>query len=230
MVDNGSDEQLGVLLDSALRGGLRDGQVDVGALTQGSRQRARQIRHRRVAAVSGIAALVVAVPVGYQVISDHPNGSTHADTAALIPSGAARLPAAFTAAELPAGMTLASTSKTVDGPVPGLSCDWPRAPKAGQRWVWKGSNGATVTLTVTRWASAAPVLNDVVKGAACQWSEPPVNEARGTIDGSDYWAAGVGTSLRALLRSGNSIAGIQVTGLSSTTLAELARTEADRLG
>jgi hypothetical protein len=86
MVDdaNDSDEMLGARLDSALRAGLGDHRVDVESLVHGSRRRARRVRSQRIAAVVAVSALVVAVPVGYEVVNPGP-GAT-APPAVLLPS------------------------------------------------------------------------------------------------------------------------------------------------
>jgi hypothetical protein len=135
VVDNDSDEQLGALLESTLRTHLGTDQVDARALIRGSRRRAKRVRSQRIAALTTAAVLVVAVPVGYEVISPDPHGV--AQPAAMLPSNQAALtpggahptqrstspqspsgsagadPAraipdslAFGAAELPSGLTL----------------------------------------------------------------------------------------------------------------------------
>jgi hypothetical protein len=85
MVDDDSDEMLGARLDSALRTRLDLDQVDVGTLLQGSRRRARRVRTQRIAAVAAASVLVVALPVGYEVLN--PAGRGSAPPAALLPSG-----------------------------------------------------------------------------------------------------------------------------------------------
>jgi hypothetical protein len=84
MVHNDSDEELAARLDSALRAGLSVNHVDVAALLAGSRRRARRLRSQRVIAMAAAAAMLVAVPVGYEVIRPNPTGL--AQPAALLPS------------------------------------------------------------------------------------------------------------------------------------------------
>ncbi|HST83295.1 MAG TPA: hypothetical protein VLL08_16280 [Kineosporiaceae bacterium] len=87
MVDddpNDSDEMLGERLDSALRAGLGHHRVDVESLLHGSQRRAKRVRTQRIAAVVAAAALVVAVPVGYEVVNPGPGAV--APPAVLIPS------------------------------------------------------------------------------------------------------------------------------------------------
>jgi len=82
-VDN-SDELLGARLDEALHTGLDTDQVDVTTLLHGSRRRARRIRTQRFATVTAAAALVLAAPVGYEVVNSQPGDV--APPAVMLPS------------------------------------------------------------------------------------------------------------------------------------------------
>jgi hypothetical protein len=84
MVHDDPDDELAARLDSALRTGLGSTSVDVVALLDGSRRRARRVRSQRLAAVVAAAVLVVAVPLSYEVIRPDPNGVVQ--PAALMPS------------------------------------------------------------------------------------------------------------------------------------------------
>jgi hypothetical protein len=110
MVDDDSDEMLGARLDSALRTRLDLDQVDVGTLLQGSRRRARRVRTQRIAAVAAASVLVVALPVGYEVIN--PAGRGSAPPAALLPSSS-RPPVTH-----PAGPINQPNPTAVPSPVP----------------------------------------------------------------------------------------------------------------
>jgi len=122
MVDNDSDEALGSRLDSALRTGLDLKHVDVATLVEGSQRRARRIRTRRMATLAAAAVLVLAVPVGYEVINPGPGSGSQ--SAAMLPSssrpGATKAaeqinrrpnPTAIPSAAAPAAASSAASSK-----------------------------------------------------------------------------------------------------------------------
>lgn len=87
MVDDDSDEMLGVRLDSALRAGLDLKQVDVVTLLQGSQRRAQRVRTQRIGTAVAAAVLVVAMPVGYEVLN--PGVGATAPPAVMLPSTSA---------------------------------------------------------------------------------------------------------------------------------------------
>jgi hypothetical protein len=272
-----SEEVLGARLDSALRANLGSNGVNVAALLDGSRSRARRVRAQRIAAMAAAGALVVAVPVSYELIRPEPNSVVQ--PAAMLPSSsrpAAVLPTshpavtqtrsptptvprpsrpflakskptrtteasskpaeftvyaipdslAFTADELPAGLTVNYDGAGANVPtVLGQSCD-PSNPKAakpitGRQWTWVDDSGkmtaTTVDLTVTGWHSGTGkrAFDELVSDTGyCHWSDPQtkVDFHPATCDQS--WA---GTSTfaslhhgKAVVRLGDVIAGIQV--------------------
>jgi hypothetical protein len=85
MTADDSDEALGARLDSALRTDLEAEQVNVPGLLQGSRHRARSIRNQRIAGATAAVVLIVAVPLGYEVIN--PGADARSSSAVLLPSG-----------------------------------------------------------------------------------------------------------------------------------------------
>lgn len=236
MVNNDSDEQLGALLDSALATHLGSDRIDVAALAAGSRRRARRIRSRRNALIGAGAALLVAIPVGYQVISPEPHGpagSTGSDSAALLPSGAAEgLPnsMALPAAELPKGLVLRSQRPLPAGSAAadGVTCPAQgptTGPRSGRQWRWGTQTGAaealSVTVTLTRWrgrTEGAEAFGALTHGSGqdgCRWDDPQVLRHGVTIAGAqESWAetSGRGTPARArtLIRVGELIAAVDV--------------------
>jgi hypothetical protein len=282
MVDD-SDETLGARLDSALRSGLDLGQVDVATLVEGSRHRARQVRTRRIAAAVASAALVLAVPVGYEVVN--PGGQTSSQPAAMLPSGSrspadralaptarpkptavpsvvpppgassALIPgstgstspsgpsgsptravptsipdsfASFTAAQLPAGVSLERTAPlTVGVLVAGQECRSQSSgrssavrPVSGRQWVWAAGTGAenrSVSLTITGWAgddSAIAFRQAITDTGDCRWAGPQKVRELTVRLGEESWAAtssaGKQHYARTLVRIGNGIVGVQV--------------------
>jgi hypothetical protein len=252
VADNDSDEQLGALLDSALRTHQPSDHVDVAALAAGSRRRARQIRSRRTGLIGAAAALLVAVPVGYQVLAPNPHGSAGSESAALLPSGAAHgIPnsMALSPAELPKGLTLTSQGALPAGSAPasGLACRSKAIagsqPLSGRQWRWGSSaDGTAVTLTISRWAGGTgkKVFADLAAGIGqgrCHWADPQVLRHDAAIAATDdTWASksdqtdqpdqrGVGRA-HTLIRVADLIAAVDVRDLAG---AEAAAEVADRL-
>ena len=288
MVHDDSDEELAARLDSALQADLGSTRVDVAALLDGSRRRARRVRSQRIAAMTAVAALVVAVPVSYEVI--RPERNRTVQPAAMLPSSsltampwsdrptpdptrtppaADSLPStpvpldskltskpritlkttgstiyqipdsvAFTAAELPDGLTLnfdgaGANQPTVDGQV----CD-PGNPKAlrpitGRQWSWVDSSGSmtstTVNLIVTGWktGTAKAAFGELVANTGyCQWLDPQTVVDFSTPASDQSWS-GTSTSStdtplkygRAVIRIGDLIAGVEVQDANGTDVA-----------
>jgi hypothetical protein len=225
------DEVLGARLYSALRPGPADQPVDVQALLEGSHRRVRQVRHRRMAAVVAAGALVLAVPVGYEVT--HPGASNIPQPAALIPSGTASGPVggarsspvrsppgrtipdslAVTAAQLPPGLVPELDLTSVNLPtVAGQQCQSQDAvsarPLAGRQWTWTDGTGRTtaltVSLTVTRWPAGAgrQAFADLVEDRGfCRWTDPQTIRPF-PMAADDSWAS---TSTVATLRYARSV-------------------------
>jgi hypothetical protein len=249
MTDDTDDDVLSRRLDSALRGDLGSGRVDVGALLTGTRNRARTVRNQRVALAVAAAAVVLAVPAGYEVLDPRPGVS--APPAAMIPGApvtvADRL--AFTPTQLPAGLVLSASSTegprytltggsgcapaTGAGPGAGLS-----RPRGARSWAWTGAGEPEVDLTVSRWAGsdAARAVRRVVSGSGgCTWS--PV--AAGLPRADEAWTStatlGAGAYGRVVLRSRDLVAVVQVRhpdgpGPALDLALDLARIEATNLG
>lgn len=257
MMNDDTDDMLGSRLDSALRGSLDVNEVDVTTLVQGSRHRARRIRTRRIAGAATAAVLVLGVPVGYEVIN--PGTSGNNSSAALLPSGKTRGPAAtgaatvpnpvpadptavpdgyaFTASELPAGLVLDPSSRSVpDTLIAGLDCgaETRIRPALGRQWAWAGSpssaDGLSISLTVTGWpkSEAAGAFTTVVDGTgSCTWDAPQQPRTAAGVDADQVWAStsesGGRLSARTLIRVGDGIVGIQVSRTKgSTAVAALA--------
>jgi hypothetical protein len=263
VVADDSDERLGALLDAALPSRLGVDQVDARALLRGSRRRARQIRTQRIAALSAAAVLVVAVPVGYEVISPSSATSVQSGSTALLPSRSASRGAlgpdrtisdalAFTAEELPRGLTLYWASAPSTGSpttVNGQNCQLTepagRRPISGRQWLWSTNTGKLndlgVTLTVTRWASGtgAQALAELAADTgSCRWSNPQVERSFGAAHTDGTWAStssGGGLNYaRSIIRVGDLIAGVEVQDPNGVAAAavladHLARIEAGRL-
>jgi hypothetical protein len=133
MVHHEPDEELVARLDSALRSDLGSSSVDVVALLAGSHRRARRVRSQRIAVVVAVGALVVAVPVGYEVIRPEPN--VIVQSAAMLPSSlltdvpwsatptlsATQRPATTRQRQAPAPIGASSTSKAQAIPTPTVS-------------------------------------------------------------------------------------------------------------
>jgi hypothetical protein len=289
MVHNDSDEELAARLDSALRSGLGATSVDVGALLDGSRRRARRVRSQRIAAIAAAGALVVAVPVSYEVI--RPERNQVVQPAAMLPSGSltempwsaqptpprpvtpVSIPSAqpstpvpinskatskpqasskvigsavyqipdsvaFTAAELPDGLTLSFDGASPRQPtVIGQGCDPGNPdgarPIAGRQWSWVDGSGkmtsTSVSLIVTGWKSGTGrVAFDqfVADTGYCRWVDPQTAVDFSTTASDQTWS---GTSVssansslkygRAVVRLGDLIAGVQVQDASGTGAA-----------
>jgi hypothetical protein len=288
MVHDDSDEELAARLDSALQADLGSTRVDVAALLDGSRRRARRVRSQRFAAMAAVAALVVAVPVSYEVI--RPERNRTVQPAAMLPSSSltampwsdrptpdpTRTPeavdslpstpvpidskltskprvtlkttgstiyqipdsVAFTAAELPDGLTLnfdgaGAKQPTVDGQV----CD-PGNPQAlrpitGRQWSWVDSCGSmtstTVNLIVTGWKTGTVkvAFGELVANTGyCQWLDPQTVVDFSTPASDQSWS-GTSTSStdrplkygRAVIRIGDLIAGVEVQDANGTDVA-----------
>jgi hypothetical protein len=272
-MNDDTDDMLGSRLDSALRGNLDVHEVDVAILVQGSRHRARRIRTRRIAGAATAAVLVFGVPVGYEVIN--PGTSGNNSSAALLPSNRAGGPTAgapkagapttvpnpvpadptavpdgyaFAASELPAGLVLEPSSRSVpDTLIAGLDCGAEARirPTLGRQWVWAGSpspaDDLSISLTVTGWAKseAAGAFTTVVNGTgSCTWDVPQKPRTPAGVNADQVWAStsesGGSLSARTLVRVGDGIVGIQVSRTKRSTavvaLADrLARLEVIRL-
>lgn len=246
MAEQGADDELAARLDVALQERLGESSVDVKALAAGSRRRARRVRSQRVGALTGALALLIAVPVGWQLATaERP---TDMQGAVLLPKqehrAADEVPESvgFTESELPPGSTLTgagagASSGSVDPElVDGLNCAGPTgAAKPGatdnaQQREWRWSGDAEVSLTVTRWGStdaAADALTTLSNGTGgCSWKEP-VEPAAQEISGSDQTWASTSTSdghsvARVLVRVDELVAGVQVADQDPETAAELA--------
>ncbi|MBT0771341.1 hypothetical protein KIH74_20555 [Kineosporia sp. J2-2] len=252
MTEHGADDELAARLDVALHERLDDTTVDVAALAAGGRRRARHVRTQRLGAAVGALAVLIAVPVGWQLASaDRP---TDVQSAALLPrqqeQAAEGVPESvgFTAGELPAGSTLSgaaagASSGSVDPAlVAGLNCasSGPSGTAAAQpgstdnaqqrEWRWSGSSD--VALTVTRWAStdaAADALTTLAGDTGnCTWNDP-VDILRTEVEGSQQtWAAASTTDgrsvVRVVVRVDELVAGVQVVGTDQEDATELAET------
>ena len=288
MVDDDSDEMLGARLDSALRSGLALAEVDVESLVVGSRRRARRVRSRRIAGAVTTTALVVGVPVGYEVV--HPGAAGTAPPAALLPShpgvtdlirptarpnpviapsavppteadtsltysskGQAAPTAipelfAFTAAELPPGLTLQRRSAADGGLlVDGQICSGPERPRpaVGRQWIWSTDPGQaddlSVSLTVTAWAAgqAATAFATVVEPTGnCTWKDPQTPRVLPEMAAERSWASTSDVKgehyARAVVQVGDGIVGVQVrhpkTVAAATEIADrLAKVQVSRL-
>jgi hypothetical protein len=288
MVHNDSDEELAARLDSALRTDLGLTSVDVGALLEGSRRRARRVRSQRIAAIAAAAALVVAVPVSYELIRPEgqvvqpaamlPSGSltempwsaqptpTRPVTPVSIPSAQPSTPVpieskvtskprasmkatdsavypipdsvAFTAAELPDGLTLNFDAASPKQPtVIGQICDPGNPdgarPITGRQWSWVDGSGkmtsTSVSLIVTGWKGGTGKVafeQLVADTGYCRWLDPQTAVAFSTTASDQSWS---GTSVssansslkygRAVVRLGDLIAGVQVQDASGTGAA-----------
>jgi hypothetical protein len=222
------DDELAHRLDGALRSGLAGGPVDAQALLAGSHRRATRVRQRRLAGVGAAVALVLAVPVGYEVM--HPGASDTAPPAALLPSSPATtagstgrptgprpspvaIPGSLslTAAELPAGLKPELDLKGANvATVPGQQCQSLAAaglrPVAGRQWTWTDGSGRTTALTVslivTRWApgTGTTAFDDLAADTGyCRWSDPQALRPFAPSGVDDAWAA---TSSFSTLRYG----------------------------
>ncbi|WP_285593129.1 hypothetical protein [Kineosporia sp. NBRC 101731] len=248
MTEQGADDELAARLDVALHERLDGTTVNVAALAAGSRRRARLVRTRRTAALAGVLAVVVAVPVGWQLATAQ--RPTAVQGAALMPQQehAKVVPdsVGFTESELPSGARLSgaaasASSGSVDPElVAGLNCAGPSgaaatAPgatdNAQQReWRWTTSN-TDVSLTVTRWASvdaAADALTTLANDTGnCTWNDP-VEVLNHEVAGSQQTWAAAATSdgqsvVRTVVRVDELVAGIQVSGDDLEDTTELAR-------
>jgi hypothetical protein len=245
----GSDP-LEARLSEALRSGLADSPVDAPSLLDGAHRRVRRVRQRRMAAGAAAVALVLAVPVGYEIV--HPETTKYGTQAAMIPgrspSPLATLPdsLAFRSAELPAGVRrdLSLVSERVPV-VSGQQCadsPGPR-PVTGRQWNWSSgdTNAASVAvnLTVTRWADASSAFTELVADTGlCRWTDAPTSHAFTARGAAASWA---GTSEfstlhygRAVVRVGNLLAGVEVqspagTQAALTTAEQLAEALTPRL-
>jgi hypothetical protein len=288
MVHDDSDEELAARLDSALQADLGSARVDVAALLDGSRRRARRVRSQRFAAITAVAALVVAVPVSYEVIRPErnrtvqpvemlpsssltampwsnrptPDPTRTPEATASLPSTPApndskltskprvtlktagsaiyRIPdsVAFTAAELPDGLTLTLDVAGAKQPtVAGQVCD-PGNPKAvrpitGRQWSWVDSSGSmtstTVNLIVTGWktGTGTEAFRELVANTGyCQWLDPQTVVDFSTPASDQTWS-GTSTSSanaalkygRVVVRIGDLIAGVEVQDASGTDVA-----------
>jgi hypothetical protein len=213
-------------LSEALRSGLADTPVDAAALVVGAQRRVRRVRQRRAAGIAAAVALVLAVPVGYEVV--HPSSSKYGTPAALLParspSPVATLPdsLAFPAAQLPAGLTLDLSLVSDRVPVvAGQQCGTgagPR-PRTGRQWSWShgGADAAamSVNLTVTRWADASAAFAALVADTGvCRWVDRPAPASFTARGASSSWAATSDFSTlhygRAVVRVGDLVAGVEV--------------------
>jgi hypothetical protein len=249
MTEHGADDELATRLDLALHERLDgDGSVNVAALAAGGRRRARRIRSQRLGAAAGVLAVVIAVPVGWQLATAPRPNSTQ--SAALLPEqhkrAADAVPdvAGFTASELPPGSTLTgagagASSGSVDPElVAGLDCVGPTGTAAArpgatdnaQQRQWRWSGATDVSLTVTRWAStdaAADALTTLANGTGtCTWNDP-VEVQSYAVSGSDQTWAGSTTldgraQVHVIVRVAETVAGLQVTGSDVESATELA--------
>jgi hypothetical protein len=236
------DDELGERLGRALHDHLGDDRgapVDLPALIEGSRGRARQLRQRRIGLAVAGAVLVVAVPLAAEVIS-----SPQASPPAAVISSAAPAPLlpgslAFTSAELPAGLTEQPVPEPAAGLplVTGLACP-ERAPggarpRIARQWSWgqaaAGRAGVRVTLTVSDWdrsAAAAAAVNDLAAGSGpCRFSPQPASSSGALPAGAQLWTTtalqGSGSVSWAVVRVGGLVAGIEVRDPRSRTAGDL---------
>lgn len=248
---NGEDPAaLEARLSDALRSGLTDAPVDTPALVAGTQRRVRRVRQRRTAALAAAVALVLAVPVGYELV--HPSTSDYGTPAALLPAGSpspvATLPdsLAFPAAALPAGLTLDLSLVSDRLPVvSGQQCGGGtgRRPTTGRQWNWSqgGTDAAAVSvnLTVTRWADASAAFTDLVADTGvCRWVSPPVARSFSARGAASSWAGTSDVATlhygRAVVRVGDLVAGVEVqspagSAVARTTAEELASSLVPRL-
>ncbi|GLY14013.1 hypothetical protein LWF15_03060 [Kineosporia rhizophila] len=246
MTEQGADAELAARLDVALHERLSESSVDVAALAAGSRRRSRRVRSQRLGAAVGALAVLVAVPVGWQLATAEQ--STDSVSAVLLPKheqrAAAEVPESlgFSASELPPGVSLTgaaagASSGSVDPElVDGLSCAGPTGTAQpgvtdnAQQREWRWSGDTEVSLTVTRWPStdaAADALTGLTTGiGGCSWNQP-VEVLPHEVTGSEQTWAGSSTAdgravVRMLVRVNELVAGVQVAGSDEETAAELA--------
>ncbi len=249
MTEHGADDELATRLDLALHERLdNDLSVNVAALAAGGRRRARRIRSQRLGAAAGVLAVLIAVPVGWQLATASRPNSTQ--SAALLPEQKARAAdevpdsVGFAASELPPGSTLTgagagASSGSVDPElVAGLDCVGPTGTAAAapgatdnaQQRQWRWSGATDVSLTVTRWAStdaAADALTTLADNTGtCTWTDP-VETQSDTIAGSNQTWAGNSTvdgrsQVHVIVRVDEMVAGLQVTGSDAESATELA--------
>jgi hypothetical protein len=217
VVDNGPDEQLGAMLQTALQAQLSSDDVDVRSLLRGSRRRSRRVRTQRLSLLAAAAVLVVAVPAGYEVIAPSSGKSAQSQSAALLPSSSAAghdegdKPSAastnpdymaFTSEELPNGLTLywASGMSNGSATVNGQDCQHVdptgERPIEGRQWLWTTNTGQLsdlgVTLTVTHWSAgtAAEALSELADDTGyCHWSDPQVERSSKVKQADGTWAS-----------------------------------------
>ncbi|GAB3241414.1 hypothetical protein [Kineosporia babensis] len=247
MTEQGADDELAARLDVALHERLHESSVDVGALAAGSRRRSRRLRSQRLGAAVGALAVLIAVPVGWQLatVEKSPTGDLGA---VLLPKqeqrAAAEVPdsVGFTESELPPGSTLTgaaagASSGSVDPElIDGLSCAGPTGTAEpgvtdnAQQREWRWSGETEVSLTVTRWASTDAASDAITTLATntsgCTWNDP-VEELSHEVSGSQQtWAstsAADGRSVvRMLVRVDELVAGVQIAGDDAEAAAELA--------
>lgn len=230
-------------LSEALQSGLSDSPVDTPGLLDGTHRRVRRVRQRRVAGIAAAVALVLAVPVGYEVA--HPESSEYGTPAAMLPSQSSPSPIAtlpdslaFSASELPPGVRL--DLSLVSDRVPAVSGQQCSAgaglrPKTGHQWSW--SNGGsdatavTVNLIVTRWSDASAAFTELATDTGlCRWVDPPTRHAFSAAGAASSWAGTSDFSSlhygRAVVRVGNLLAGVEVQSPAGT---EAALNTAERL-
>lgn len=249
MTEHGAEDELAARLDVALHERLDETSVDVGALAAGSRRRARRVRAQRRAAVAGLLAVVIAVPVGWELATAQ--RPTDIQGAVLLPKQEDRAAdpvpdsVAFDLSELPPDSTLtgaaagASSGSVDPALVAGLNCVGPSGEAAtdtaaadnAQQRVWRWSGGTSdISLTVTRWADTAAAADALTGLAAntsgCTWNEPVSATPYEVLDADQTWL-GISTAngesvVRMVVRVDELIAGVQVTGTDEEALTELA--------
>ena len=222
-------------LSEALRSELADSPVDASGLVEGTHRQVRRVRQRRAGGLAAVVALVLAVPVGYEVA--HPESTSESTPAALLPgqspSPVATLPRslAFSASELPRGLSLDLSLVSDRLPVvSGQQCGAGAGtrPRTGRQWSWShGSANVTagsVDLVVPRGKDSAAAFAQMVSDTGvCRWTAAPA-QREFTAPGADTsWAATTEFSTlhygRAVVRVGNLIAGVEVQSPAGTTQA-----------
>jgi len=248
MTEQGADGELAARLDLALHERLDDTSVNTAALAAGSRRRARRVRSQRLGVAAAALAVVIAVPVGWQLATaPRPTGLQNA---ALLPEqidrAAAEVPASvgFTASELPPGASLTgagagASSGSVDPElVAGLDCAGPTGSAAAspgatdnaQQRQWRWSGPTDVALTVTRWASTDAAADAVTSltgnTSTCTWNDPVQVEPNAVAGSNQTWSgsstAGGRAQVHVIVRVDEMVAGLQVTGADPEAVSELA--------
>jgi hypothetical protein len=231
-----SGDGLGRQLGTALAD-LGSSEVDAQALLRRSTRRAQVVRGRRVVAVGVAGALLIALPLGYEIAS-RPDADP--PVAALVPSdrptsrtpGYPRrtIPDTIRLPEGGLGSPLFRAGDVQDAaqpPVAGQTCDWvaagkPAGPVAARTWTFDngpaGAGPTVATVTVTGWGpgQAERAFPQVRSGSgACRWNAPQRILGSPFTGGDEAWQGVSGPDspagyARTVVRKGSVIIGVEV--------------------